>query len=87
MSDRITQIDPAGLPSGVYQVTYYTVHGVRVRRLSEMDSGVSLHYVRSLRPAEDEVAVATCQSQPGGATVYGSQRARAGFDATLRRTE
>lgn len=66
-----------GLPYGSYDILFYSATASGVRRLAACDREVDDQYVRSLSVRRREVAVATCRSQPGGATIYGSEAARA----------
>lgn len=72
-----TQIfESSDLPNGVYNVFYYRTQGIKVVRARAFDSNVGREYVAALQVEPNEIAIATCQSQPGGATIYGSPSAR-----------
>jgi hypothetical protein len=77
---KIVQADREGAPTGVYDVAYFTVRGGVVTRDAGEDSGVSLNYIEKLSPGANEIAYATCRSQRGGVTVYGSADAKRVFD-------
>jgi hypothetical protein len=85
--DTVIEYSPAGLPWGSYEVLYYTVDadgGVRRDNESHDRSvGVS-SYIERIRLQPNEVAVVTCTSSPGGATVFGSEFARSAWYAYLQ---
>jgi len=68
-------------PIGVWSVLYYAWG----KRLREGDSNLSLQGARTslARIHAWEVGVATCQSQPGKMTGYGSPEARAVYEQAL----
>jgi hypothetical protein len=77
---------PHGLPLGVYSIAYYRVTGDgEARRQAIADTNVGVRYVESLKLAPHEMAVATCQSQPGGARLFGSAEARRSYEDAQRR--
>lgn len=75
----ITELHAGGLPLGSYSVLYYSA--LTGRRSAAGDSGCTAAYVENAarRTTVGEVMVATCDSQPGGMTAYGSEEARAAW--------
>lgn len=76
----IVENSKGGLPIGVYGVLYYRLSSRgEVRREACSDNGVGAAYVLAAVEAlgPDEALEATCQSQPGGLTAYGSEAVRA----------
>ncbi len=71
-----------GLPFGRYSVNYYSVRRGDVDKLQSADADVPCSYVEGIADwiKAHEVAVATCQSQPGWAIIAGSQRAMDAWD-------
>jgi hypothetical protein len=85
LQDRGADCPPAdvgeeGLPWGVYGVVYYTWRGDDFVEAG-CDNNLINQYVRWLMSdrsplARNAVAVVTCDSQPGGCTIYGSDEMR-----------
>lgn len=75
---KLEAVDREGVPTGLYDVTYYWVHleSDRVTRRVECDRDVPASYLSRLHPKRREVIRAACKSQPGGLTLYGSEEAR-----------
>lgn len=73
-----TTVHDADLPCGVYDVLYYYYRHGRFERSASCDSNVGEGYIQRLMAGRlelNEVAVASCQSQPGGAVIAGSPEA------------
>lgn len=91
-SQTITETHAGGMPLGSYGILYYTAAsnaGAWVARQAGGDSNVTAAYVQRAADALNplEIMVATCQSQPGGMTAYGSPRAREVWQAVQAREE